>query len=265
MTTMVQRFRRVFEWLGPPWLVDTDYEQGKVLYSLGVMQDAFAERTRQSLLARFPGYNAEDALTRCGRDRRITRGLNEFSPTYATRLLRWLTDWRVSGNPFTLIRQLKAYIGSEYPCRIDIVNNAGNVFRSSPANAETYLPNQIWDWDGNASEWARFWVLIYQDTAISGTVPLWSTNGLLGASSRKLGTLGQLGSTMTSDQAQQIKNIIQQWKPAGTACYYVMLVLQDGTIEPDGTWANWHRMSSGEAVPSRYGAARYFHVSRLID
>ena len=109
-------FRASRKKLVPAWLVEGEGEL--VGYTVDVLKDAFVERLRKGLLARFPQNDPtgqttapDDALAAMGRDRRIVRGFNETPQTYAVRLIRWLDDWKTAGNPFSLMQQLAGYCG----------------------------------------------------------------------------------------------------------------------------------------------------------
>lgn len=244
MTPVGRRFRNLFYHLAPRWLVEGEGEQ--VWYSLTATMDIWTERLRQGLYARFPEFAPDDALSALGRDRRIVRGRNESAESYARRLLRFLDDHRVRGNPFALMDQLRAYIGKNV--RIRTVDARGNWFtRNADGTRSFALAKGNWDWDGSpATSWSRFWVIVY---SVAGDLeapwgriywgdPLeWGASGLT------------WGSTATYDEVRAIRSIVRDWKPQGTRCKNIIIVLDDaaafdptdppGAPLPDGTWGRY--------------------------
>ena len=252
---MIQRFRTIYRWLGPGWLTRAG-DGEKNLHSIGVICDAFAERCRLSLLAKMPDYAESDALEQIGRDRLIGRGINEPKESYAPRLKRWLDDLATIGGAYTMLDQLRAYV--QHNCKLETIDNSGNRYTLNEDGTRAFTKG-TWNWDGDTSSWARFWVIIYQN----GSVARWAAKGKVGSTGGKLGTRDRgIGSNMTTDQAKQIKNIIQGWKPAGTAAWYCIVVHDFDTV-PDGNWTHYHEVASGNAQPARDNN-NYFHVSRLV-
>lgn len=255
--------------MGPSWLVSNG-ESELVGYVLDELKDAFVERLRQGLLARLPQNDPtgqttapDDALAAMGRDRRIVRGFNESSPNYAARLVRWLDDWKVSGNPFALMAQLSGMLGAGPSFRTVDVN--GNWFsRAADGTPSVLLKQSNWDWDAAAdatNRWARFWVIIYP-------TGLWTVGPKWGDVGAQWGTPGRTwGSTATHDQIASVQSLIKDWKPAGTTCQNIIIAFdnssfapstaRDGSGLPDGTWGSWAKVSGGAYVVSRLSTARY--------
>lgn len=242
-----QRFRRVFKWLAPSWLTTGQGEL--VLFSLGALQDAFAERTRLGLLARLPSYANDDALNLLGKDRKIVRGINEPGTSYAPRLIRWIEDHKTRGNAFTLLEQLRAYLQTD--TKVQTVDNNGNIYTIAADGTRTFA-RSTWYWDTmGVAGWSRFWVIIYPQAGSPwAPAPLLGTRGLLGS------TGASLGGGMTQDNASQIKTIINAWKPAGTACWYV--IVGNGTQTMPTPTGNWDRSINRDNA--NYS---YFTVSSL--
>lgn len=261
---MTTRYRRSLRFLGPSWLM-TEGEGPFIERSIGKMMDAFMERTRQGLRARFPSYAPESALAPLGRDRRIIRGIDEPTASYSARLLSWLDDHRVRGNPWKLLEQLRSYCQADV--RVRTVDQRGNWFTIDRDGTKSYLLDQgNWDWDGAADSpnWARFWVIIYptsdgQPWEIEDT---WGTSGLWGTGAH-WGDGGVWGTTATPGQVGDIRSIVQQWSPIGTRCEWIIIAFDDASFdpaspEPDGTWGPWSKISGGVAVPTRLSTARYW-------
>lgn len=266
---MATNFRAVRKFLGPSWLTSTG--DGELLgWTLDVLKDAFTQRLFEGLLARFPQQDPtgtpapDDALAAMGRDRRVIRGINEPSATYAKRLLLWLDDWKQAGNPFGLLKQLAAYCGPLPSFRT--VDVRGNWFTLNADGTQEALINEAnWDWDGDPYalfKWSRFWVIIYPNG-------LWVPGTKWGDVGAVYGTPGRTwGSTATSDQVASIKSIIAERKPAGTRCVNIILAfdnstfsptaLRDGTGLPDGHWGHWSKVSGAEYVPARLSTARFW-------
>ena len=261
-----QRFRRIWRWMAPAWLT-APYDGAQVQYSLGVMLDAQVERTFQGTKARFPEHGPADALPFMGRDRKIIRGINEPAAAFAARLLRWLDDHRVRGNPFALLDQIRAFLQTDMLVRT--VDHRGNWFTVAADGTRSLLLDQgNWDWDGAAaSQWSRFWVILYpptslwlQDDPAIGDADLWAG---------EIGRAGYtIGSTATRDEVDGVRTLVRQWKPAGTLCLWIILAFAPTSFDPtagappnpDGDWGIWHERVD-PAVPVRLGTASYWDGS----
>ena len=268
MAASFSTFRTIAKFLAPSWLTTGDAEL--VNYSLDLMRDAFVERVRLGLLTRFPqnGPNGElapdDALVQQGHDRRVVRGINESSASYALRLIQWLDDRITQGNPYTLLKKLSEYCGPGAWFRT--VDARGNWYTRDVNGVNTFLQNeQNWDWDGTSaitSRWSRFWVIIYPPAS------LWVPNNDWGdASGPDWGDeVNTWGSTATADQVNTIQSIVSEWKPAGTRCVNIIIALDPASFSPtaardaevDGFWDHWSRRVGGVRVPARLSTARYW-------
>jgi hypothetical protein len=237
---MAVSFRSLFRKLLPHWLLAGDGE--KVHWSHSVVFDGMMERLRQGIRARFPADAPEDALARIGRDRRITRGFDESSDNYRLRLPGYLTDWGQAGAPWPMLRQLVGYCGVAMISRT--VDNRGNWHTRSADGAETSLLDQgNWDWDGDTSKWARFWPILYPPAELWTAGPTLGDPALWGGA---LGTPGYtVGSTATPEQVAAVKNLVREWKPAGSRCPKVVIAFDADDFEPtdasppnpDGDWS----------------------------
>ena len=256
-------FRRAFYKLAPSWL--TSGEGELVWYSLGVMMDAFAERARQGLLARFPEYAPADALPLMSRDRRIIRGRNESDEAFAARVLTWLDDHRTRGNPFALMRQIRAYCG--VPMRTRTVDCRGNWYTiEADGTTSVALQRGNWDWDGEGdARWSRFWVVLYPPSTLWTAGPNWGDVDLWGGA---WGTDGYTwGTTATPDDVASVRAIVRDWKPAGTRCERIIIAFDDTKFDPtssgvppmpDGTWGTNAKLVGGVWVSTREPSARYW-------
>ena len=273
--TNFPNFRTVSKFLMPYWLSSGDGEL--VNYSLDLMRDAFIERCRLGLLARFPqnGPNGElapdDALVQMGNDRRVVRGINETSASYALRLIQWLDDRITQGSPFTLMKKLAEYTGGGAltgVCSFRTVDARGNWYsRDVNGNNTVLLNQQNWDWDGTpaiTNRWSRFWVIIYPPSSLWTTNPDW--DDVTGPSWTD--PIDTWGSTATDDEVSTIQSLVSEWKPAGTRCVNIIIAFdpasfvptaaRESTGLPDGYWDHWSRRVGGVRVPARLSTARYW-------
>jgi hypothetical protein len=253
----IARFRRSFRKLLPRFL--TEGEGELVAYSLTFMHDMFIERTRLALLARMPTYAPVDALPNIARDRKITRGFNEPEATFRARVIPWLSDHRPRGNPWKLMAQLKAYCGVEMMIRT--VDNRGNFYTSAAdGTLSRSLDTGNWDWDQEPTLWSRFWVILYPPPELWTEGPVWGPDLWGGA----WGNAGYTwGSTATIQQVRSIRNIIRDWKPAGTRCVNIILAFDSSSFNPASTLpdAGFWDLHGDRADPrgrARLATARYW-------
>lgn len=252
---MAFRFRTAYKRLLPSWLATGEGEL--VAYSIGLLCDAFAERMRMGLLARFPQFAPPDALGPLGRDRVIRRGINEPDAAYAARLVRYLDDRLVQGDPYALMDQLAAYC--QAAVKIRTVDRSGNWFTRERDGSRSALISQAnWNWDGaSAAQWSRFWVIIYP----TSTGLPWSAS--VGGSPASWPAGGTIGTTATPDQVASVRSIIREWQPDGTRCEWVIVAFDDASFdptapEPGGTWEHFGTDNAGAYEIARLTTARYW-------
>lgn len=260
---MAKRFRYLRKFLGPERFT-SDGESLLIGASLDVVKDGYFEVWRQSLLARFPETAPPDGLAQMGRDRRVIRGINESSESYAQRLLRWLDDRQTAGNAFALMQKLAEYTGPL--CSFRTVDARGNWYsRSADGTLSLHLKEANWDWDGLpvGKRWARFWVIIYPNG-------LWTEGPGWGDDDAPTwGDAGTTwGSTATPEQVATIRFLIRDWKPDGTRCVNVIVAFDPTSFDPtaalhapgmpDGLWGSWSKNVDGVQVPARLSSARYW-------
>ncbi len=263
MSAVRTRFRTAWRKLVPGWLARGEGEL--LLYSLGLMLDSFAERGRISVLARHPDHAPADALASLGRDRQIVRGRGEVQAAFAARLVRWLDDHRLRGNPYALMQQVRAFCNS--PVRLRTVDTRGNWYtleRDGTKSVELAAGN--WDWRGDpATKWSQFWLIIYPTTDATplpwAQAPTWGEAGAVYSRERTWGT------TATPAEVDTVRRIVREWKPAGTRCVRIIVAFDDASFDPTaaagspglpaGTWGRW---SNGEdpARTDRLSTARYW-------
>lgn len=267
----IDRFRRAFKKLMPSWLTTDEGE--KVHFSLGVVMDGFVERARQGLIARFPQHAPSDAFSPLSRDRKITRGIGETDAAYAARLLPWLDDHRVRGNPFALMKQLAAYCNAAV--RIRTVDSSGNWFTRDRDGTESYLLAQAnWNWDSapaiaGVTQWSRFWVIIYptSDGLPWAQSLAWGNGALWGTGQFGTSPTATIGTTATREQVADVRRIVAEWKPEGTKCEWIIIAFDDASFPPGtpaqptpgpGLWGDWGKVVGTTFVASRISTARYW-------
>ncbi len=256
-------FRALWKHTVPSWL--NEGEGGQVGFTLSLLKDAFMNRVYLGFLAGYPqnGPNGEtappDALIRIGQDRRCIRGIFETDAEYAYRLTQQLVERQTAGNPFTLMRQLHAYTGSNHGVSFRTVDVAGNFYSRSSSGVETAsLATGLWDWDAEPStKWSKFWVIIYPGTLWSATTDEWADGGTWGDPDHVWGI-----ADMTPEHATSLRAIVNDWKPDGTRCQNIIVAFDPASFdpsapEPDGLWGHWSKVVAGVRVPSRLSTARY--------
>lgn len=256
--SLLERFQRLL----PSWLISD--AGGMVPASLSVMIVDFRARAMAGLIARFPSYAPDDvALAALGRDRLITRGINEPSAAYAARISRAFDDHATRGNPFTLLRQLRAYLQADV--KVATVDRRGNWYQINADGSEiATLYSGPFDWDGEPlSAWSRFWVVIYPVDGVPWSVsPDWGDSTLWGD-----GLWGHpeltIGTTATTDQVVSIRAIIRDWKPVNAVCEWIILAFDPASFQPSyspgGTWGTW---GNHTGAPVRLSTARYWRGPR---
>ena len=229
-------------------------------YTLDLIRDAFVERVRLGHLVRFPQQDQYgtpgplDAAVALGRDQRVVRGIGETQTAYAARLKQWLIERRTAGNPYTLMRQLAAYVGTTNGVSFRTVDVNGNWYARDASGVETSsLALGNWNWDGDTAAWSRFWVIIYPGT-------LWAAEDVWGVGVWG-DTSGTLGATVTPEEAATLRSIVEDWKPGGTIGEIILAFdvssFDPTAPEPDGTWGRWYRYDAGTAIAARLSTARY--------
>lgn len=249
---MPARYRSSFVRLLPSWLTRDEGEL--VLYSLGVIGDAFLTRLYQGLFARFPEYAPESALGHHGRDRKIIRGRGESAAAYGARLKRWLDDHRRRGNPFARMDQLFAYLQADVVLRN--VDHAGNWFTRAVDGTLSYVVAAgNWNWDGLPYQyWARFWPIIFTTSALWERDGTWNDGETWG----QAGT-GTWGSTATREEVDTVRSIVREWSAEHARALWIIISFSGSAFDPaqsapplpDGTWKHHSKNVGGTQVRAR--------------
>jgi hypothetical protein len=225
------RFRYAFYKLLPSWL--TRGEGERLWYVLGYVKDAMAERGQQSLFARFPQYAVDkDALRYLGKDRAMTRGLNESDDSYARRLVNFRGAHKTRGNAVTLARQVASYLPVAQPdASVDVsvlaplakkvtqtytaaVSN-GAAF-PAPVHSAPEYPVTV-----PAEEWSRFSLEIdgypgWSAPQKIGDPALWGNGKVGGDGEPVIGVTGLNASDMSG-----LRALVRFWKRAGSQADYL--------------------------------------------
>lgn len=217
----------------------------KLVYSfIGIPLDAIAEAGDQATKARFPELAPEDALIVLSRDRGIRRGPQEPAASFRLRLLLWIAAWRGAGVGRAMLDQIAGYL-TPNSVRLRIWTQRGVVYTREADGSFTIerVGNMVWNWDGQDSLWARFWVVIYSlDGLPWARSPVWGTGPRWGSDPD-----ATWGSTATKSEVQSIRAIVDDMKPAASKCVSVIVSFTDAAFSPadgspplpDGTWGEY--------------------------
>jgi len=251
--------------ISPPWLRRKWGE--RILYPFGAMADVLVEHLHQGLRARWPSRTGDPAsLELIGRDRVIGRGLEEPDATFATRLRQWKATHRTKGNPFNLLRQIRAFLGNYSPIRLRYVNENGDWFTLDDTTGETYEMRQFnfaWDATSLAPNWSRFWIIIYPLTSgFSDDDGTWGD-----PDPDDWGDHPELsfGSSATVAQIEGIRSIIATSKSGASRCPSI-IVAQPTDLEPLGPgWPSvlpeevaWSDEVADVQIPRRLSSGLYW-------
>jgi hypothetical protein len=230
-------FRHSFEAISPPWL--SEGTAGGVQYSEGMALDALADWAWEATKASMPGYCDESALRYVGRDVKLERGPDETAAHYATRLQDIIATSKTRGNPQRLLRQLASwfYPATDHPIRL--VNNAA-VWHEYNYGTDAVTKTNVgtnWNWDGKTWRWHRGWVII------DGSIGRWR-KWTVGEAGVTLGDGHVLGSTMTLEEADSLRRVVKEWKPANVHVPFIIVTLVASMFDrtdasppnPDGDW-----------------------------
>jgi len=242
------RFRTAFKHLVPSWLSTGDGEL--VLFSLGLIKDAFYTRILAGHESKFPSRTGPSGLKLIGDDRGFIQGRDESNANYAARLIRWRNPkgHKVRGSAFALLEQVSIYFGG---VRCWTIDRNGNRHERDENAVETFSYEYAWNWDGAPASprWARFWIVITPNPEINVTKhpsiddpTLWDGATFDGATEVGV-TLDQAG--ISAADVIAIKRLLtgRAWKPAGTRAEFAIIMLTDHNTTsppaPDGTWGTW--------------------------
>jgi len=166
------------------------------------------------------------ALKYIGQERKLPRVSSETNSQYRERLLDAWRAWTFAGTPAAITGQL-ALLGY------------GSYIKENGGPGKT--GDRYWDWDGNDAAWARFWVVIDDHP--------WSHDAGIDYDDGSNYDDGHLwdGLGATAGEIDDIRQIIQQWKPGNCFCAGIVVVTDPVTFaaeQPDGTWGDYSNRST---------------------
>lgn len=202
----VRTYRQWAKDLAPTWL--RGEWGGKLVEFAGFVFDTIQEADFEGGAAGMldaPTFPA-DALPLVGSERQIERYTAESDATYKARVKGAWVAWPQAGTKGGELSQL-----------------------SAGAFTADIMEMRDWNWDGDAANWSRFWVII---TGHGWTRTHWGDGRLWGS--------GVWGCSATQAEASTLIRIVQKWKP-GHVVPIIVVVMEDGAWSagpPDGTWGN---------------------------
>jgi len=262
LTSATSLFRGTVQEISPLWLAGINGY--KFTYSaIGVVFDALAEYLRLGVLQRFPGVAQSSALPFIGRDRKMLRGFRESDDAYIPRLRHAFETWQFAGNAQTLLAEIAAYFSPTPPVIRYVVNGVdqfGVVFTdwwtldngtlTHVRRSGTGQSN--WNWDGQVGQ-IRFWIIIYRN---EGFTPWFWGDGHFWGGGQSWG----FEENFTENFAVDARNIINQWKAAGSHCLFLGGIIVTGDMslfDPNGNGANypngnWDVYSNRAGIPTTF-------------
>lgn len=246
----------------PPWLATGVGE--KLQYGLGLMLDCLNEGLRQGMLAHVPGFGDPGALAFIGDDRQIQRGYSEAAAAYATRLQQAYDTWATAGDAWSVLRNLLGFVSPSAPIWRTVTSAGIWDSMNDPAAPVTGTPTwrlyaspSNFDWDGNVSNWWRFFTVVYP-TGLWTQGTTWGAPGLTWG-----GYSGSWGLSASPQQIAGLRKIVGTWKAANTWCQWMIFAFDSTTFvptspsTPDGTWGPWSTTVNGARVSTRLSTASY--------
>lgn len=215
-----------------------------VLYAIAMVADALGTALFAAVKIRFPGYYSNESLPRIGSERRLSQGPNETPESFAERLSAWWDTAKLTGNFLTMAQQIQAYcLPATY--RVELVSNNGNRHILDTDGSWT-VTESAWDWDGDATQWSRFWVLLANTAlGVTGTdhVVMDPVANVLQAG-RDVGSDTPYLNAATSPipDHREIRRIMELQRDPHTQCEGILLLIDPNAFwadMPDGTWDRW--------------------------
>jgi hypothetical protein len=185
---------------------------GRKLSSLwGLIGDMIAGSAQQAVLARSmrSATHPADALRLTGFERGMPRYAGESDIVYRARLLGAWQAWTQAGTARAVESQLRlaGFFGAKV------------------------IERWEWNWDSNAFDWSRFWVVIPRQGHPYTPWQLGEDTVL----SREL----VIGLDLSPSVLALIRSIIRKWKPAHMRCEYIVFVVDAERWpleQPAGNW-----------------------------
>lgn len=232
----MRRFRTAWKFLTPGWL---QRDQGeRILYSLGLIVDAFAEAAVQSARLMLPSVAPSDALPLIAEDRGLLRGLFEPEASFRARLGAWRypLGHRVRGSALALLEQVAATMRGTAWTTID---QRGTRYDRGVTPAQRGV---AWNWDGASllPNWARYWVVVKSTGAPWPTFDAGAWGPTVDADS----SVSLAGSGVHPGEIAAVRTLTApgslSWTPAGRRAIYLVIYFAGQVFPaPDGTWGEW--------------------------
>lgn len=196
--------------LVPPWLRRTVGRA--ILTALGAVVDSSVARLLAAALIRFPSVERPSALGAIGRERKLLRGPGETRAAYVTRLRAWWDAHRERGNAYSLLEQMRSYLGAVAPVVHEVVDYNGTRYTSHPDGTIT-RDRVLWGADASG-HWARAWIMIHLD-APTIQAPVRDASGAVVLDGDGEPTLASASIFALSDaDLEMLRAIPRAWVPA---------------------------------------------------
>lgn len=258
------QFRSVIRRILPPWFSKAFGYAERLWYVFGLILDQLMEWAHEGAAARLPGQGTDTALPYIGRDRRIRRGFAETVVSFAARLVRWRDDWKLAGGTAAVLSQLRGFLTPHAPVARYVHRTDGTIASYLTHNADGTFTYTIadpanWNWDGQLTQWSRFWIVLYPPPA------LWTDDGTWG-NDADWGDGGTWGTSATTEEVETVRALCAEWKSAGSKCVEIIIAFSSGDFEPsdasppnpDGNWQYFSKNVAGVQVPARLPNAAYW-------
>jgi hypothetical protein len=237
------RFRDQLITSAPRWLQRTNGY--RLLFALGTVWDVLADDMLLAVKARYPGLlDPVHTLPYLGRDRKLRRGINETSDSYALRLKDHLDVNRRRGLALLMLQQIKILLA---PLAFDawLVHNRGTdatpnetgiAFKLDTADEFTNYETP-WYWD-DSGDLTRFWIVLSIDDADLDLDGYWGDAGDWGDGGY-WGVEGDAGNWLIN-----VQTIVADFTPAHMRCESIITLPSSEAAgfwaaPPDGDWDQW--------------------------
>jgi hypothetical protein len=258
-----------------PWFLHNK-NVSAFLESTALVYDSALQTLDMGLRLSQPLRCDEIALPVISRDRRIRFYPSESTQSKRIRLSQWKQLHRQRATHIGELRHAQPYFTRTYEQLplMRIVHQSGGV--SPKATWHTLLadgPDQRvrqttshWNWDGQTSQWSRFWVICYAP-AWSITVPEYGDGGAYDDG-------GLYAGAATAQVATDLVAMIQEWKAAHSAFWGYIIATDPNSFDPTATattsadgWTslpvgNWGQPLSRSGIRTRLPSAIWLYDRR---
>lgn len=216
------------------------------------------------------------ALPILGRDRSIRFYPSEGEQSKRIRLAQWKQLHRGRGTHIGELKHSQPYFtrtGYNLPL-MRIVHQSGGASPMSTwhtlASDGTYTKTRAltsnWNWDGQTSQWSRFWVICY--------APAWAIRVPTYGDGTRYGDGSLYAGAATSQIAQDLVAMIQEWKSAHSQLHGYIIATDPSSFDPTSTattsasgWTslpvgNWGQPLSASGIRTRLPSAIWIYDRR---